>query len=328
MKLATLQVLSDAEVCAIHAATLEVSLPKGYASRLSAKSVSADINVADHMYAGLDLSTTSGEIRVGAVSASDFAMHSTPDGLRAIAVTSQRVDMSSASGDVDVKSLAGDTSVHTNFRRGESRVRRHSLPAGGGQHVRRCDAAPFPGCPVQPGCPFHLGGHLLQVPYHGGGTQHGRGPPHAGGNRGQRPEYGCRPHRFGRYQNREVGPFADRLVDKLAVLFDTLIRELLRNLPPAGSAFGPLAGLFFIRGSRCRPSQRQNALSPSSTDRTSSTQRRKPSVTLTQITIRNCLQKEFAPHEAGVLPASISTQGFLPPPTSHPGTSSGRRKWR
>ena len=29
-------------------------------------------------------------------------------------------------------------------RRRESRVRRHSLPAGGGQHVRQCDAAPSP----------------------------------------------------------------------------------------------------------------------------------------------------------------------------------------
>jgi lia operon protein LiaG len=93
--------------------TLEVSLPKGYASRLSAKSISANINVADHAYAGLDLSTTSGEIRVGAVSASDFAMHSTSGGLRATAVTSQRVDVSSVSGDVDVKSLTGDTTVHT-----------------------------------------------------------------------------------------------------------------------------------------------------------------------------------------------------------------------
>ena len=82
--------------------TLEVSLPKGYVSRLSAKSVSADINVADHVYTGLALSTTSGEIRVGAVSASDFAMHSISGGLRAIAVTSQRVDMSSVSGDVKV----------------------------------------------------------------------------------------------------------------------------------------------------------------------------------------------------------------------------------
>ena len=93
--------------------TLEVSLPKGYAGRLSVKSVSADINVADHAYAGLALSTTSGEIRVGAVSASDFAMHSTSGDLRAIAVTAQRADMSSVSGQVDVKSLAGDTTVRT-----------------------------------------------------------------------------------------------------------------------------------------------------------------------------------------------------------------------
>ena len=82
--------------------TLEVSLPKGYAGRLTAKSVSADINVADHVYGGLDFSTTSGEIRAGAVSASAFAMHSISGGLRATAVTAQLVDISSVSGDVKV----------------------------------------------------------------------------------------------------------------------------------------------------------------------------------------------------------------------------------
>ena len=81
---------------------LEVSLPRGYAGRLSAKSISADITVADHVYAGLALTTTSGEIRAGAVSAPDFAMHSTSGDLRATAVTSQRVDMSSVSGEVKV----------------------------------------------------------------------------------------------------------------------------------------------------------------------------------------------------------------------------------
>jgi lia operon protein LiaG len=93
--------------------TLEVSLPKGYAGRLSVKSVSADINVVDHAYAGLALSTTSGEIRVGAVSALDFSMYSISGDLSATAVSSRRADMSSVSGDVEVKSLAGDTTVHT-----------------------------------------------------------------------------------------------------------------------------------------------------------------------------------------------------------------------
>lgn len=73
---------------------LEVSVPAGYAKKLTVKAVSADVEVAGHTYSGLELSTTSGDVKVGAV-------------------TAQRTEISSVSGDVEVKSMTGDTNLHT-----------------------------------------------------------------------------------------------------------------------------------------------------------------------------------------------------------------------
>lgn len=92
---------------------LEVSVPAGYAKKLTVKAVSADVEVADHTYSGLELSTTSGDVRVGAVRAADFRMSTTSGDLRAARVTAQRAKISSVSGDVEVKSLAGETNLRT-----------------------------------------------------------------------------------------------------------------------------------------------------------------------------------------------------------------------
>ena len=93
--------------------SLEVKVPKGYAQKLSAKTVSGNIDVADHGYAGLALSTTSGDMRIGAVSAAGFSAHTVSGELLAASVASQASDITSVSGDVDVKSITGDMTVHT-----------------------------------------------------------------------------------------------------------------------------------------------------------------------------------------------------------------------
>jgi hypothetical protein len=73
---------------------LEVRVPAGYVKKLTVKAVSADVEVADHLYSGLELTTTSGDVRVGAV-------------------TAQHIEISSVSGNVEAKSLTGDTSLRT-----------------------------------------------------------------------------------------------------------------------------------------------------------------------------------------------------------------------
>jgi hypothetical protein len=92
---------------------LEVSLPAGYMKKLTVKTVSADVEVADHSYSALEVSTTSGDLTVGAVSAPDFRMSTTSGDLRAARVSAQRADISSVSGDVEVASMTGDTNLRT-----------------------------------------------------------------------------------------------------------------------------------------------------------------------------------------------------------------------
>ncbi len=92
---------------------LEVRVPAGYMKKLTVKTVSADVEVADHTYSALEVSTTSGDVRVGAVRAADFRMSTTSGDLRAARVNAQRADISSVSGDVEVTSMTGDTSLRT-----------------------------------------------------------------------------------------------------------------------------------------------------------------------------------------------------------------------
>ncbi len=92
---------------------LEVSVPKGYAKSLSAKAVSASIDVGDHAYDGLSLTTTSGDVRVGAVRAGEMTLHTTSGRLSIREAAARRAELSSVSGDVSAAALRGDTSVHT-----------------------------------------------------------------------------------------------------------------------------------------------------------------------------------------------------------------------
>ena len=93
--------------------TLEISVPRGYARKLAVRTVSGNVQVADHGFAGLALSTTSGDLNVGAVSAPELRMSTTSGDMSSGAVTSQSVDMSSVSGRIRVASLRGDAKLHT-----------------------------------------------------------------------------------------------------------------------------------------------------------------------------------------------------------------------
>lgn len=111
---------------------LEVSVPKGYAKRLSAKSVSASIDVADHDYTGLSLLTTSGDVRVGSVKTGELSLHTTSGGLKIGGAVARSATISSVSGDVEANALSGDTTLHTtsgDVRVAFTAVRRASMPA-------------------------------------------------------------------------------------------------------------------------------------------------------------------------------------------------------
>lgn len=75
-------------------AVLEVSIPKQYAGKLTAQGVSSDITAGSHHYAEVALKTISGHIL-----AQDL--------------TTERTNIYSVSGDVDMKAFTGDVDAHS-----------------------------------------------------------------------------------------------------------------------------------------------------------------------------------------------------------------------
>jgi DUF4097 and DUF4098 domain-containing protein YvlB len=81
---------------------LEVSIPKGYRGKLEARSVSADLDVAEHAYQGLALATTSGSMRAGAVTASEFSARTTSGDLAVEALRAEQISAVSVSGSLTI----------------------------------------------------------------------------------------------------------------------------------------------------------------------------------------------------------------------------------
>jgi lia operon protein LiaG len=83
---------------------LEVRVPPAYAGSVKAASTSGDMNVAGHAYAGLELTTTSGDITAAAMRVSgDIALRTTSGSVTTDALT--------AAGDASVQTHSGDVSV-------------------------------------------------------------------------------------------------------------------------------------------------------------------------------------------------------------------------
>jgi lia operon protein LiaG len=92
---------------------LEVTVPRGYARSISVTTTSADMELPDHAFDVVTLSTTSGEVKTGALSASDFKAHSTSGDVRVSGLTARRADLSSVSGEVRMESAKAETTVRT-----------------------------------------------------------------------------------------------------------------------------------------------------------------------------------------------------------------------
>ena len=98
---------------------LQVSVPTGYGKQLAVKTTSGRVQVADRgadrPYAGLALSSTSGDVELGSVNASQLTMHTTSGDIAAAGVTVQTVNLSSTSGNIRMGSLAAanEATVHT-----------------------------------------------------------------------------------------------------------------------------------------------------------------------------------------------------------------------
>jgi lia operon protein LiaG len=106
---------------------LEVSVPKGYTGKLSVKTVSAGIELADHAYSGVSLLTTSGDLRVGSLTSGALSAHTTSGTLKIGTAVVHSATLSSVSGDIEAGALSGDTTVHTTS--GNVRVSFPAMPA-------------------------------------------------------------------------------------------------------------------------------------------------------------------------------------------------------
>jgi lia operon protein LiaG len=105
---------------------LEVAIPKSYDGPLSVHTVSADIDMGDRALEEVDLGTTSGDGRIGAVRAKSFQWKSTSGDLSAAGIESASSRVSSVSGELSVSALTGDLTA--NSTSGEVRISYKKAP--------------------------------------------------------------------------------------------------------------------------------------------------------------------------------------------------------
>ncbi len=94
-------------------AVLEVGIPKQYAGSLTAEAVSSGITVGSHKYTELALTTTSGDTEANAVRAGHLSLHTISGSIRAQDLSTERTEINTVSGDIDVKAITGDVDVHS-----------------------------------------------------------------------------------------------------------------------------------------------------------------------------------------------------------------------
>ena len=94
-------------------AWLEVTLPRGYAGALSVDAVSARIELEDHAYSDLALSTVSGVVRADAIQAKRFTLRMTSGSVSLQRLRAERTVISSVSGNIDIGELTGDADIHS-----------------------------------------------------------------------------------------------------------------------------------------------------------------------------------------------------------------------
>jgi len=92
---------------------LELNIPEVYQRRLTVKSVSGDLDLADHVFSILSLTTTSGDIDLNQVHTGPFMMKTTSGDLHADGLFSENSEFSSVSGDIEIHSYTGDVGVNT-----------------------------------------------------------------------------------------------------------------------------------------------------------------------------------------------------------------------
>lgn len=97
----------------IYNAALDITLPQGYAGKLSAESVSGNIDLGSHDYDGVTLKTTSGSIHIENMNTPEFNSETVSGSLYAKALLTRRSEISSTSGGINISAFTGDADIHS-----------------------------------------------------------------------------------------------------------------------------------------------------------------------------------------------------------------------
>ncbi len=107
---------------------LEVTIPKEYAGKLSVETVSGDLEVGDHRYAGVNVVTVSGNAVLSSIAAEEIALRTTSGDLEAEGAAARRLTLFTVSGDMNLDGLTGELRARTTS--GDTRLAFISLTGG------------------------------------------------------------------------------------------------------------------------------------------------------------------------------------------------------
>jgi hypothetical protein len=92
---------------------LYIGVPASWHGSLTAGTVSGGLQLADHAFAALVLSSTSGNVRAGAVKAGTVSIRTTSGEVSAGSLDGSRVEVSSVSGGLRIQEISGDAALRT-----------------------------------------------------------------------------------------------------------------------------------------------------------------------------------------------------------------------
>jgi hypothetical protein len=92
---------------------LELNIPESYRQRLTVHSVSGVIELNDQIFSILTISSTSGNVGLDNVQTGSFKMKTTSGSLSASGLISEKSELSSVSGEIEMLSIKGGLAVKT-----------------------------------------------------------------------------------------------------------------------------------------------------------------------------------------------------------------------
>jgi lia operon protein LiaG len=142
--------------------TLDVSVPKKYAGRLSVEVSSADVQVLGHGYAGLAVKATSGDVRAQGVTAGDASFSASSGGIRLDGLAVKDLGVNTTSGDIHMEGVSTNS---LDVSASSGGIRATGLTGSGRVHTTSGDVSlAFAALPSDLDAECSSGGLTVKVP--------------------------------------------------------------------------------------------------------------------------------------------------------------------